>query len=168
MALAEALRLGANDPRKGILKGSAGDLAKQVEGIQAQRSAKAGELREARAANRKPPEKEIDPKSPMTFKDTIDILDRIYAGDISAKEFSQQWERFKNNKPQIQEELGKLKKDELVRMAGISARTSDKKEYLVRSALSQLTGIFNIESSLSYDPFEKDRLADCSQCYDRL
>jgi len=118
----------------------------------------------------KPPEepvKEVKEETPKTYLDqphfTMDGLKSfykdLYHGDVSANQVKQAWGQFKNSKDQLREELGKLKKDELMKFVPF-ASSGTKKDELVSRSLDNLAQRFNVADSLQFDPFKKNGLEE--------
>jgi hypothetical protein len=99
---------------------------------------------------KKPVEKEVDIKKPMPLSEVKDIYGRLRNGDITANELHQQWDRLSANLPALEAELKKLTKKDLLDMSSISARASDPKDYLVKSALSNVQNLLNVKGSVSW------------------
>ena len=154
-----------NEKLKGSLEGSDKAIAKGKALFEA-RGNRAGNPKAARvkpddtdALNRleqlvelgkKPTEQKVDIKKPMPLAEVKDIYKRLRDGDITANELHQQWDRLSANLPSLEAEMKKMKKADLLKLAGYHARSSDSKDSLAKSALSNATGLFNIKGSVSY------------------
>ena len=99
---------------------------------------------------KKPVEQKVDIKKPMPLAEVKDIYGRLRDGDITANELHQQWDRLSANSSELESELKKMKKAELLNLAGYHARSSDPKDYLVKSALTNAMSLFNIKGTVSY------------------
>lgn len=77
---------------------------------------------------------------------------RIVEGSATPDEIKSAWSTFKAGRNQLLKELTGMKKEEVMKFASISARASDTKASLVKSALSNLQQLFVAGSSVSYNP----------------
>lgn len=99
---------------------------------------------------KKPTEQKVDIKKPMPLAEVKEIYGRLRNGDITANELHQQWDRLSANLPALEAEFKKMKKADLLKLAGYHARSSDSKDSLVDSALSNAKSLFNIKGGVSY------------------
>ena len=85
-----------------------------------------------------------------TLLGTRKFLTALLDGEVTAAQVKEQWAKFKASKDQVFADMLALKKDELMRLAGMRASKSDTKESLARSAYSALMDYFNPTDSLQF------------------
>lgn len=79
-----------------------------------------------------------------------DFITKLREGQVTAEQVRTAWAQLKAARPAILADLNKMKVDDLLPMAGISARKADGKAAIAKSVLSTLDLYFNPDDSISY------------------
>jgi hypothetical protein len=88
---------------------------------------------------------------PITgFDSARAFIAQLRKGEVTAEQVRTAWAQLKAQRPAILADLNKMKVDELLPMAGMSARKSDGKASIADSVLSTLDLYFNPDDSISY------------------
>ena len=78
------------------------------------------------------------------------FIGQLRKGEVTAEQVRTAWAQLKAQRPAILADLNKMKVDELLPMAGMSARKSDGKASIAKSVLGTLDLYFNPDDSISY------------------
>lgn len=88
---------------------------------------------------------------PITnFDSARAFIGQLREGQVTAEQVRTAWAQLKAARPAILADLNKMKVDDLLPMAGISARKSDGKAFIAKSALNSLDFYFTPDGTVSY------------------
>jgi GNAT superfamily N-acetyltransferase/SAM-dependent methyltransferase len=105
----------------------------------------------AQPAQAPAPEGQGGQVKPITgFDSARAFIAQLRKGEVTAEQVRTAWAQLKAQRPAILADLNKMKVDELLPMAGMSARKSDGKASIAESVLSTLDLYFNPDDSISY------------------